>query len=397
MKHAPSGFSALAPFFLSSLVWNFALGMTYVLIPLYARALGMSGVQIGALVSLPVIIQIVFNLLGGAFSDRVGGKNMAMAACIMTALSGLVFMVSAGFALMFVAQLMMVMSRAMFWPATWSLASQLPGNAGAQIGRLNGVTNAGQIVGTAAAGFIIVEAGYRAGFAAMAAAGLIALALNQMFRNTGAPTRGPAQAIVATYRGLLRQRGIRFSILCAYVSALPISLSFSFYTILLVEQGFNYDAAGSLISLRAVGAIAAGFVAGHLVKRVHSPGAPLLSAFVVGLSVTLAAAVSQPALIALFMLGLGAGSAVMTVYFQMLISELSPAGTRGSAMALGGLGWGISHLTTPMLMGFLKDSLDIHAAFYIMGGLALACGLALAPLQRWAFAGHEAGAARDAV
>jgi MFS family permease len=108
-----------------------------------------------------------------------------------------------------------------------------------------------------------------------------------------------------------------------------------------------------------------------------------------GSCVALAAAFTQPSVIAVFMLGLGAGSALMTIYFQMLISKVSASETRGSAMALGGLGWGVSHLTTPMLMGFFKDWLDIHTAFYIIGAIALLCGLALIPLQRWAFARPE--------
>jgi MFS family permease len=383
---------AATPFFLSSLAWNFALGMTYILIPLYARSLGMPGVQIGTLVALPVVLQIGFTLVGGALTDRVGGKNMALAACVLTCIAGIVFMFSAGFALMFAAQLVMVLARAMFWPATWSLASQLPGNSSTQMGRLNGATNAGQIVGAAAAGFIIVEAGFRFGFAAMAAAGFVALLLNQMFRHVTAPPRAAGGSMLATYRTLLAKRTIRYSVLCAYLSALPVSLSFSFYPILLVEQGFDSGTTGTFISLRGVGAVAAGFVAGYFIRHVRGISTPLASAVVVALSVALVAAVSHPVLIAAFLFAAGVGSAMMTVYFQMLISHISTIGTRGSAMALGSLGWGISHLFTPLMMGTLKDLMGIHAAFYLMGGVALLCGLALVPLQAWAFAGERAQA-----
>jgi hypothetical protein len=60
-------------------------------------------------------------------------------------------------------------------------------------------------------------------------------------------------------------------------------------------------------------------------------------------------------------------------------------------MALGGLGWSISHLTTPLAMGALQDHVGIHVAFYVIGGFALLCGLALVPLQRWAFGEEPAG------
>src|SRR5882762_8996443 len=64
-----------APFYSSAFTWNFALGMTQLLIPLYARELGYSGVAIGSLIAFPIIVQMIFNLIGGAWTDRHGGRN----------------------------------------------------------------------------------------------------------------------------------------------------------------------------------------------------------------------------------------------------------------------------------------------------------------------------------
>ncbi|MDB5839503.1 MAG: hypothetical protein JWQ23_1455, partial [Herminiimonas sp.] len=336
----------------------------------------------------PVVLQIGFSLVGGALTDRVGGKNMASASCALTCAAGLVFMASTGFAMMLTAQVLMVIARAMFWPATWSMASQLAGNSARQLGRLNSITSAGQIAGTAAAGFLIAAAGFFYSFSILAAVGFVSLAFNQAFRQAAAASGGPAGSIFATYRMLFQKRSIRYAVLCSYISALPVSLSFSFYPILLVEQGFDTNATGTLISLRGVGAIIGGIIAGYLVKQVRGGRAPLVAAIIVGVSVALCAAVSQSALIAFFLFIVGAGSAVMTLYFQMLIGQVSSREARGSAMALGGLGWSLSHLSVPLAMGYIKDAIGIHAAFYTIGGFALLCGIALVPLQRWAFAGE---------
>jgi MFS family permease len=324
-------------------------------------------------------------LLGGALADRLGGKNLATAACALTCVAGVVFTASAGFTVMLIAQFVMAVARAMFWPATWSLASQLPGNSGKQMGRLNAATNAGQIAGTAASGFIITVAGYRFGFGVMTAVAVASLVLNQMFRGAASVPRTPAVPIFTTYRMLIGKRAILYGILCAFISALPLSLSFSFYPIMLVEQGFDSDTAGALISLRSVGAVVAGFVAGSFVKNVRGIATPLFSAIIIGLSIGLVAAVAQPAPIAIFMFVLGVGSAFMTLYFQMLMSLVSTREMRGSAMALGSVGWGISHLGAPLAMGVLQDHIGLHLAFYVVGGFALLCGLALVPMQRWAF------------
>jgi MFS family permease len=75
----------------------------------------------------------------------------------------------------------------------------------------------------------------------------------------------------------------------------------------------------------------------------------------------------------------------MTLYFQVTISEASRPGERASALALGGLGWSVSHLSTPLLMGFLADRYGLVTGFYVLGAFALACALAIAGMRRWAF------------
>jgi MFS family permease len=75
----------------------------------------------------------------------------------------------------------------------------------------------------------------------------------------------------------------------------------------------------------------------------------------------------------------------MTLYFQITIAEVSSSTERGSALALGGLGWSVSHLSTPLLMGFLADRYGIVTGFYVLGFFALACALLIAVSRRWAF------------
>jgi MFS family permease len=159
---------SVAPFFASTFAWNLALGMSHVLIPLYAYHLGYSGVAIGTLVSAPVIAQIVFNLVGGVWTDRIGGKRLALVSSVMLGAAGAVFAAASTYPALLFAQLCIIVSRSVYWPANWSLGSQLPGDRGAQLGRLNSTSSAGQIVGTVAAGLAIAHVGYRAGFVVLA-------------------------------------------------------------------------------------------------------------------------------------------------------------------------------------------------------------------------------------
>ncbi len=387
MNAPPQQVARVPAFFAAAFAWNLALGMTHILIPLYADRLGFSGVAIGSLIAAPVLVQIGFNLLGGAWTDRAGGKRLAMVSAVMIAIAGVVFAFASTFAALFFAQLCVIVSRAMFWPATWSLGSQLPGDRSVGLGRLNSITNGGQIAGNVVAGLALAWYGFAAGFWTIAlVGGVVAFALLATFV-APAPRAGAAghPPILAAYRALARRPSIWFAMACAYLSALPFSIGMSFYPLLLVGQGFSSDTTGWMLALRAVGAVAAGVAAARFVRRVSRGSIPVATGLVVGLAVLGAAAFHHPLPISALLLLVGFGSGVMTLYFQLLISDLSAAESRGSALALGGFGWGLSHFTTPLFMGALKDSFGIEVAFYAMGAVAIAWALALAPLHAWAF------------
>ena len=375
----PHGF-----FFLASLVWNFALGMTWLVVPLYAASQGLSNAQIGALFALPVMAQAGLNLIGGAYTDRIGGRRIMLGSCCMIVLASFWFPVAHGFWMLMVGQVGLVVSRAAFWPATWAVASELPGARGIQLGRLNAVTNVGQIVGVGACGFLLAARGFDATFYTMAAVGALAF-LAGLGSHRPARRAAPAGGSVLAYGPLLRQRIIHYSIVCAYLSALPFSLSTSFYPLLLARFGYGEESSGILVALRAVGAIAAGLIAARFVRSGPETLWPVVCGIAVAAAVGLMPAINDPAVIGFWMLVVGLASGAMTLYFQITIAEASKPQERGSALALGGLGWSLSHLSTPLIMGFLADRYGIIAAFYVIGLLALLCALAVALMRRWAF------------
>lgn len=375
----------LSPFYLSTFVWNFAHGMANLLVPLYALHLGMSGLAIGSLVALPVVLQLVFTLLIGIYVDRLGAKNVLYLSCLCSLLTSVIYAMSSSFAGLFVGQCLFVMARASFWPANFSLGSELPGDRSRNLGRLNSVTHAGQILGTALAGMVISLAGHVEAFAATGATALTALALTAFIPNVRKPSRGRPPSILATYRDLARQHYLYFGMACAFLSVLPFTVSAAFHPVLLVSEGFTSDQIGWLLSVRAIGAIFAGIALAKWVRSAASNVVPVGSCTAMG--VVLAASAVLPAAWAMlvWLLILGVASGLVGLYFQVLISENSPAEQRGSAIAFGGLGWNFSNIVAPLLMGGFTDWLDVYYAFYLIGALLLAYAVALLPLYRWAF------------
>jgi MFS family permease len=371
-------------FFLASLAWNFGLGMTWLAVPLYAHAEGLTNAEIGALFAAPVLAQVPLNLAGGAYTDRIGGRRIMLGSCWASVVAGVWLMLAHGFWMLMLGQLALVLSRAAFWPATWALASELPGARGIQLGRLNAATNIGQIAGTALCGFLLAAAGFQPTFLALAATGLLAFFAGL---GTKPATRRPAVGhnLLVGYWRLLHQRIIQYSMLCAYLSALPFSLSISFYPLLLADFGYGEGASGILLALRALGAIAAGLVAARFVRTGPETLWPVLCGVAVAAAVGLVPTVDHAVPIGFWMLLVGFGSGAMTLYFQITIAEASRQEERGSALALGGLGWGISHLSTPLVMGTLADRYGIVAGFYAIGAFALACTLVIGVVRAWAF------------
>ena len=372
-------------FFLSSLAWNLGLGMTWLAVPLYAYAQGLSNAEIGILFAVPVLAQAPLNLMGGAYTDRIGGRRILLGSCFATIAAGVWFMFAQGFWMLLVGQIVFVLARAAFWPATWAMASELPGARGVQLGRLNAVTNFGQIVGTTLCGFLLAAAGFRPTFAVLAATGVIAL-VTGLGTQTQPRAAAPPRHVLATYLPLLRERIIAYTIVCAYLSALPFSLSMSFYPVLLAHYGYGEEASGILLALRAVGSILASLLAARFVRTGPQTLWPVGCGIAVAAAVGFVPLVNHIVPIAFWLLVVGAGTAAMTLYFQITIAEASKPEERGSALALGGLGWSVSHLTTPLVMGLLADRYGIVAGFYVLGAFALACAVAIAFLRTWAFA-----------
>jgi MFS transporter, DHA1 family, multidrug resistance protein len=380
-------------FFTAALTWNFGLGMSWLAVPLYAYAQGLTNAEIGALFAAPVLAQIPLNLVGGGYTDRIGGRNILLASSWAMVIAGGWFMLAQGFWMLMLGQLGFVLSRAAFWPATWAMASELPGDRGVQMGRLNAVTNLGQIAGTGACGFVLALGGFGAAFLFIAAVGLIAFFAGLGTRSSAARRADAARHLLAGYLPLLRNRILYYSVLCAYLSALPFSLSISFYPLLLAHFGYGEESSGVLMALRAVGAIAAGLIAARFVRSGPETLWPVVSGLAVAAAVGLLPLANHPVPIAFWMLVVGLASGAMTLYFQITISEASRPTERGSALALGGLGWSLSHLTTPLLMGFLADRYGIIAGFYVIGILGAGFALAIAVLRRWAFFALSARAA----
>ncbi len=363
--------------------WNFGLGLTHIVLPLYAAHLGLDPLRIGTVLGAPVLLQLVLGLFGGAAADRWGGRNILMQAGLTMALGGIACIFAHDFWTLLAAQLFLTYSRGVFWPASQSIAAALPGERAVHLGRLNTLMSVGQISGTALAGILVMSLGYSGTFAVFAGVATLALVAAATLPVV-LPGAGHASALGAHFGPLLRRRAIWFALLAAFLCAQPVSLAQSFFPILLRDLGFAEGMVGPLMALRPLGAAAATL----LLARMLGSRAGLPLAFGAGCALALllyATPLSTRALPTGTLIALiGVSSGMLLLYYQIIVASAAPAHARGSALAIGGMGWGLSHLTGPFFIGVIAQHLGLPTAIQLWAGFTLLLALALVPTYRWA-------------
>ena len=377
--------------FSSVFLWNFGLGVSHIVIPLYAGHLGFSLVTIGSLFALPVILQFVLGLISGATTDRWGGKTTLVIACGAPLAGGLIFSVADSLMMMLAGQMAISIGRGVFWPASQSIASVLDGDRSVQMGRLNASVSMGQILGTAGAGLLLAATGFITVFLTFAALNLLALLICLLLPQSKTEGEPPKGGLFGAFGPLLKTRRIYYALLCAYICAQPVSLGQSFLPLLFEANGFQPDEIGPILSLRAVGAT---FSALLLAKIIGSGRGPLLAALGastigIGLIVAARADSAESAVVAMTFIGISAG--LLLLFYQLLVSELSHGGNRGTALAIAGSGWSLSHLTAPFIVGLIAEGTGLEQAFTIWGTGLFVLGLLMVPLNRWTAVPAEAG------
>ena len=377
---------ALVCLLAAAFTWNTALGMSHLIVPLYAAHLGFSAVSIGTLFGIPVIMQIVLSLIGGATTDRWGGRRTLAAAAAFITTGAVVLYFSHTYTAMFSAQLCLIFGRGIYWPASETITSQLPGRRNIQFGRLNATVNVGQIGGTAGAGLLLAASNFQVVFLTLAVFGVVALISALSLLQVKSAERTHSVAMFGNLAPVLRNRRVYLGLFCAFVVAQPMSICQSFYPLLLKSLAFNEAQIGPLLALRPVGtALAMLFLARAVGSSNAFTLALVLSGAVAG-GLFAAPMFAELFPAALIVFALGMGSALLMLYYQMLCTDATDPSMRGTALAFAGAGWSLSHLCAPMLMGFIIEWRDIATAFSIWGFVLLGLLVALALIKQWAFA-----------
>jgi len=366
--------------YVAAFTYMITLGLTGVLIPLYALSLGYDLAELGFLVGSQAIFGLTLRLFAGAIADRFGERWVLWFSFATMVAGAAVFAFSTSFWALVGAQTFLGFSRATYWTATQTYASSINRVKAAEIlGRIGSSGNTGSVIGTFLSGVLVIALGYEVTFllvAGVALAGLLgSLGLPPLPRK--AALRGFRQSL-APVPGIARSKGMLMGGIAAFYASTSMILTMVLFIPYFQEIGYDEASNGMLRSVGVVSSIILGIVFGRVFARLGSQALFTAAFGLMGVTVGIIPFVGDStAVLILLMLAYGVLHGVMGIMYPLTASQHSAPEQRGVAMGYVGLYWGTAQLVVPAAFGVIAAAMGLELTFWIAAAIFLAGAAAM--------------------
>lgn len=351
------------------------------------KKFGIGMTELGLLIGLFSITNLVGSTLGGAFADRLGRKGTLIFGLIVSALISLIMGYAESLLVLSISLLAVGLFANVGGPAAQAMiADLLPVEKRAQgYGILRVVANLAIAVGPAIGGVLAVRS-YLILFVADAVTSVItAIFALTILRETKPATPSSAQheTIVDTLRGyriVLRDTPfVAFLAASMLVAILAMHLNTSLPVYLRDVHGVSEQRCGYILTLNASMVVLLQF---WLTRQIQAFPPLLMAAAgsaLYGLGYAVYGFVTGYMLFLAAMVVVTMGEMVFVPAAQALAARMARDDMRGRYLAAYGLSWGIPGIIAPLLAGLIMDNLDPRLLWYVSGliGLAAAGGFVL--------------------
>ncbi len=358
-----------------------SLAIYTILAPLRMLELGFSMPQIGGVAATAALISLLGQLPGGAFCDRRGQRLPLILSFLSLCIVGIGMILSDTLLLFTISMAFRGLSGSFFWPAGQSYASLLdPNRAALILGRQTGAMAVATISGALLAGYMATFFGFRQAFTlaiGFALMGMILSYLTPKLKEVDNKSNPSGFAVVFknALQMLTANRSLQLAVFCAFIAAIPIGLSGSFYPVYFVSLGYDERMVGILSALLNLAVLVSGMAFGFLHRRFPIKMLVMASLLGMGFSmVFLAGGTGLYLLIPVVVLqGLALGlAAVLRV---SLASECTAARQRGVAIGVVEMGFCVSLIAIPLSFGFALTRTDYGTVFLTLGTILIILGL----------------------
>lgn len=364
----------VVPIYTVGFLFNSIFSLASIMIPLFGLSMGYAATEIGLLLSIPGLLQVLLRMFTGILSDRFGEKKMLAFTYCLLIFASLIFTFSLGMITLAIFQLFNGISRAIFWPTSQSYASRISGTESSSIlGRFHSFNEAGKVFGIMFAGWAIINIGYLGTFRLIAVIGILGLIIVWFMKSIplAAGERALINNIGVSFQNLAKIPPLQFALITSFCAGLLGALTQSFFPIWLKSLGNSEGLISLIITANLAGSILAGRFYAKVLGKIRFPLLLQLTLGGVGTGYLLITIVKG--LITVFVLTsiLGFFAGIMAVSYQVMAANNSIESNRGLVLSFVGLGWGIAFLIGPTLFGMLVDGLTITYAFGCLGLLIL--------------------------
>src|SRR3984957_6904584 len=380
--HAPTGPVRLVLLVSAALLINYVdRGNLATAVPLIQGELGLSGTQLGFLLSVFYYSYVLAMVPAGWLSERYGAQRVLAAGIAIWSVATLLTGFATGFWTLLLLRLLLGVGESAGFPCSSQLfATQL--RLG-QIDMANGVMSfsylVGPAIGTVLGGLLMPIYGWRAVFAVFGALSLLWIGplLRIRLQPLARATDDPSAPAVPPFSLILKQRGLWGTSLGLFAS------NYNFYFILawlpdylVRERGFSMGVmaavAGSAYLINAISALAAGWVVAAWTRSGRSSNAFYKSLMAFSHIASLGAMIGMTVLpvqgciacLCLFEIGLGLMSPGVYAIPQIMAG---PAATGRWVGVQNGCG-NLAGVLAPMLTGILLDATGHFSREFIFAG-----------------------------
>ncbi len=356
-------------FYSTTALWNLTNGMMMILVPLYAISLGFSVLKIGSVIALPVLVMLLVRFVGGALCDRFGERLILQLCYLLSVLSVLLLLPAKGFGSLFISQAVANCSRSIFWTASQSLATQLPGpSVGKRLGHLSAWNHVGNLLGISIGGALAAFLGYHGSFLVLIGVSVACVLLGLFLPHAERkPSGRTVWQITAGIGRFIRYRQVWLGIFASFAAALPSTLTQSLFPVYLSQLNYGEQWIGLTVSGRALGTIVIVLILGPLITAPRLMGFFGLGTAGLGIFIAGSGLLQELYLLAPCIIAVGVAGGTLDLWYQVQATELSEVRDRSVAMATTSLGWPLSLIIAPLLLGWLADTKGFQFTFVVTG------------------------------
>ena len=352
------------------------MGAVAFLVPLSATQLGASPALLGLIMSVSSVGSLLAAVPAGVLVDRAGTRMPLAASCVVAAISAGGIALGDSITSIFVFfSLFRVAEIVVFVSFQAHVAGMAEGAADTTrgFGWYGFAASLGQLLGPAAAGYLLETAGeqWSWGLSALAFLGTGALALVLVASAPRSSARGgaaPLQGPLAMLRGGAFRRVLSGTAIVAVVASFVIIFAGgsrgTYFPVFLTTLGYTPSVAGMLVAVGALAGLASRVLLSSLVRVLRGSFPTMLWSFAVmtvGMGLTPFCR-SIPALaINSFLVGIGGGVALPLS--MATVAEGAPEGMRAVAMGVRLTGNRLAALVNPLVFGAASALWGVPSAF----------------------------------